>query len=129
MNVRTPLARVEGLGAAHRGTEHFARQRATAVALAPLSIWFVFAVLSLLGAGRSDAVAFLAEPLNAVLMALFIIAALTHMALGLQVVIEDYIHSEGGKVVLLLLNKFFAWVVGAAALYALLKIAITRPLP
>lgn len=128
MNTRTPLGRVEGLGAAHSGTEHFARQRATAVALVPLSIWFAVSAFSLIGAGRSDAVAFLAEPVNAVLMALFIIAALMHMMLGLQVVIEDYVESENGKVALLLLNKFAAWGVGAASLYALLKIALLRPL-
>lgn len=127
-NVRTPLGKVEGLGAAHKGTEHFARQRATAVALVPLSIWFAYSAFSLIGAERGDAAAFLAEPLNAVLMALFIIAALMHMALGLQVIIEDYIESESGKIVLLLLNKFFAWAIGAASLFALLKIALLRPL-
>lgn len=128
MSVRTPLGRVEGLGAAHSGTEHFTRQRATAVALVPLSIWFGFSAFSMIGAERSEAAAFLAEPLNAVLMALFVIAALMHMALGLQVVIEDYVESERGKIVLLLLNKFFAWSVGAAAIYALLKIALLRPI-
>jgi succinate dehydrogenase / fumarate reductase membrane anchor subunit len=126
MSIRTPLARVEGLGAAHRGTEHFTRQRATAIALVPLSIWFTCSALSLIGAERTDAAAFLAEPVNAVLMALFVITAMIHMAAGLQVVIEDYVHNEAGKVVLLLLNKSFAWLVGAAAIYALLKIALLR---
>jgi len=84
--------------------------------------------LSLIGAERNDAVAFLAQPVNAVLMALFIVAALMHMALGLQMVIEDYVTSEGGKVVWLVLNKFFAWIVGAAAIFALLKIALSRSL-
>ena len=128
MSVRTPLGRVEGLGAAHRGTEHFVSQRVTAVALVPLTIWFIVVALSLVGADRNDAVQFLAEPVNAVLMALFIIANLMHMALGLQVVIEDYISGEAGKVVLLLLNKFFAWVVGAASIFALLKIALSHSL-
>jgi succinate dehydrogenase / fumarate reductase, membrane anchor subunit len=126
MSIRTPLARVEGLGAAHRGTEHFALQRGTAVALVPLAIWFVFSALSLVGAERTDAVAYLAEPVNAVLMALFIIAAMMHMAVGVQVVIEDYVPNEAAKVVLLLLNKFFAWLVGAATMFALLKIALLR---
>ncbi len=126
MSVRTPLARVEGLGAAHRGTEHFISQRATAVALVPLSIWFACSALALVGADRTAAAEFLAQPLNAVLMALFVIAAMMHMAIGVQVVIEDYVHNEAGKVTLLLLNKFFAWVVGAAAIYALLKIAFLR---
>jgi len=127
MSVRTPLGRVEGLGAAHSGTEHFARQRATAVALVPLSIWFAVSAFSLIGGDQSEAVAFFAEPLNAVLMALFIIAVMMHMALGIQMIIEDYVTSEGGKVVCLLLNKFFAWSVGAASIFALLKIALLRP--
>lgn len=126
MNVRTPLGQVEGLGAAHSGTEHFTRQRATAVALAPLAIWFVWSALALIGGERSDAVAFFAEPVHAILMALFVIAAMMHMALGLQMVIEDYIERDITKVVLLLLNKFFAWAVGAAAIFALLKIALLR---
>lgn len=127
MSIRTPLGQVEGLGAAHRGTEHFTKQRATAVALVPLAIWFAVSAFSLIGGERSDAVAFLAQPVNAVLMALFIIAALMHMALGLQVIIEDYVTSEGGKVALVLLNRFFAWIVGAACIFALLKIALLHP--
>jgi succinate dehydrogenase / fumarate reductase membrane anchor subunit len=126
MSARTPLGRIEGLGAAHRGTEHFTSQRVTAIALVPLSIWFAVSAFALIGAERSQAAAFLAEPVNAVLMALFIIAALMHMALGLQMVIEDYVAREGCKIALLLLNKFFAWVVGAASIYALLRIALTR---
>jgi succinate dehydrogenase / fumarate reductase membrane anchor subunit len=128
MSVRTPLGRVEGLGAAHRGTEHFISQRVTAVALVPLAIWFLVSALSLIGADRNDAITFLSEPVNAVLMALFIVAAVMHMALGLQMVIEDYITGEGGKVVLLVLNKFFAWVVGAVSIWALLRIALSHSL-
>ena len=67
---------------------------------------------------------FLHEPINAVLMALFVIAAVIHMTLGLQMIIEDYVHGEGGKLVLLVLNKFFAWLVGAACVFALIKIAV-----
>jgi len=128
VSTRTPLGRVEGLGAAHRGTEHFISQRVTALALVPLSIWFVVSVLSLIGADRADVLAFFASPVNAVAMAVFIIAGLAHMALGLQVVIEDYVHGEAGKVTLLVLNKFAAWVVGAVSLFALLKIALSRSL-
>jgi succinate dehydrogenase / fumarate reductase membrane anchor subunit len=113
MSVRTPLGQVEGLGAAHRGTEHFISQRVTAIALVPLAIWFVFSAFAL----------------NAILMALFVIAALMHMVLGLQVVIEDYVTSEAGKIVLLVLNKFFAWAVGAAVIYALLKITFMPSTP
>jgi succinate dehydrogenase / fumarate reductase membrane anchor subunit len=124
MSARSPLARVEGLGAAHSGTGHFWRQRVTAVALVPLTIWFVFTALTLIGADRDAAQTFLKMPVNAVLMALFILAALTHMQLGLQVVIEDYIHHEGRKIALLLLNQFFAWTMAAACLFALVKIAL-----
>ncbi|HEY2444490.1 MAG TPA: succinate dehydrogenase, hydrophobic membrane anchor protein [Rhizomicrobium sp.] len=124
MSIRTPLARVEGLGAAHSGTQHFWRQRVSAVALIPLSIWFVISALSLIGAARHEAVTFLGMPVNAVLMALFVIAALHHMMLGVQVVIEDYVHGEAARIALLVLNQFFAWLVGAASLFALVKIAL-----
>jgi succinate dehydrogenase / fumarate reductase membrane anchor subunit len=115
---------VEGLGAAHSGTGHFWRLRIGSVALVPLSVWFVCIVLSLIGADRSAAIAFLAHPVNAILMALFVIASLHHMALGLQVVIEDYVHGEGSKIALLMLNHFFAWIVGAVCLFALARIAL-----
>jgi len=126
MTIRTPLAQVEGLGAAHSGTEHFARQRGTAVALVVLATWFLISAFSLINSDRASAVAYLVRPLNAVLMALFIITSLMHMMIGLQVVIEDYVTSERGKVVLLLLNRFVGWVVGAAALFALLKISLLQ---
>ena len=124
MSVQTPLARVEGLGAAHSGTAHFWRQRIGAAALVPLAIWFMCSAVTLIGADRDAAVAFLARPFNAIAMALFVIAALNHMVLGLQVVIEDYVHDEGPKIALLLLNNFFAWIVGATCLFALVKIAV-----
>ncbi|HTT84652.1 MAG TPA: succinate dehydrogenase, hydrophobic membrane anchor protein [Rhizomicrobium sp.] len=123
MTVQTPLARVQGLGAAHSGTGHFWRQRITALALIPLAIWFVCSALTLIGADRDTAAAFLAQPVNAIAMALFVIAALYHMTLGVQVVIEDYVHDEGPKIALAVLNNFFAWIVGAACLFALVRIA------
>lgn len=124
MSYRTPLSRVEGLGPAHSGVEHFWRQRVTATALIPLSIWFAVAILSLIGADRETVVSYLHEPVHAVLMILFIIAALMHMVLGIQVVIEDYVPNEGQKIALLLLNKAFAWAVGAASLFALYRITL-----
>lgn len=124
MSFRTPLARVEGLGAARSGVEHFWRQRVTAVALIPLSVWFVVAMLGLVGAGRAGALAYLHEPVHAVLMILFILAVLMHMVLGIQAVIEDYVPKEGQKIVFLLLNRAFAWAVGAACLFAMFRIAI-----
>lgn len=124
MSAQTPLARVEGLGAAHSGTGHFWRQRASAVALIPLAAWFAYDALLLIGADRSEAISFLARPANAIAMALFVIAALHHMAIGVQVVIEDYVHGEGARIALVLLNQFFAWLVGAACLFALIKIVL-----
>ena len=123
--IRTPLAVIEGLGSAHSGTAHFWQQRVTAVALAPLAIWFVASVLAYVGAEQGAVAAFFAEPVNAVLMFLFLVAALTHMRLGLQTIIEDYIHSEGMKLSLLILNRFASFAIIATALFALAKMAFT----
>ena len=129
MNVRfrTPLGRVEGLGAAKSGTHHFWHQRMTAVALVPLAVWFVSSALAYVGAGQGAVAAFFAQPVNAVPMFLFIVAAVYHMSLGLQVVIEDYIHQEGMKFALLLLNRFACWAIGASAGFALIKMALGTP--
>jgi succinate dehydrogenase / fumarate reductase membrane anchor subunit len=121
---RTPRARVEGLGAARSGTTHFLHQRISAVALVPLSIWFVFAALELVGANLAEVMVFLGTPLNAVLMFGFLVAALYHMSLGVQIIIEDYVHREGVKIALLILNRLAMWAIGAAAGFALLKIAL-----
>jgi succinate dehydrogenase membrane anchor subunit len=124
MSLKTPLRKIEGLGSAKAGTLHFWQQRMTAVAIVPLSIWFVSAALAYVGAGQGEVAAFFAQPVNAVLMMLFIGAALYHMSLGLQIVIEDYFHQEGLKITLLLLNRFAAWAIGAAAALALVKMAL-----
>ena len=124
MSTQTPLARVEGLGAAHSGTVRFWRQRVSAVALIPLSIWFVYAALVLVGADREAVIVFLHRPVNAVAMTLFVIATLNHSVLGLQVVVEDYVHIKGLKIALLLSNQLLAWILGAVSLFALAKIAL-----
>jgi succinate dehydrogenase / fumarate reductase membrane anchor subunit len=126
-DLRTPLARVEGLGSAKSGTTHFWQQRVTAVALVPLSVWFVSSALAYVGAEQGAVAAFFAEPVEAILMFLFIVAAIHHMSLGLQVIIEDYIHQEGMKLTLLILNRFACWGIGAAAGFALLKLAVGGP--
>jgi succinate dehydrogenase / fumarate reductase membrane anchor subunit len=123
-DLRTPYSRAAGLGSAKSGTSHFWRQRVTAVALVPLSIWFLWSGFSLVGSNLAEVLVFLNEPWNAVLMFLFLLAALYHMTLGIQVVIEDYIHAEGLKLLALMLNRFFAIAVGFAAGFALLKIAV-----
>ena len=126
-DLRTPLARVEGLGSAKSGTTHFWQQRVTAAALVPLSVWFVSSALAYVGAEQGAVAAFFAEPVEAILMFLFIVAAVHHMSLGLQVIIEDYIHQEGMKLTLLILNRFACWGIGAAAGFALLKLAVGAP--
>ena len=121
--IRTPLAQIEGLGAARAGTVHFWHERITAVALIPLSIWFAASALAYVGAQQGAVAAYFAEPVNAVPMFLFIVAAVYHMSLGLQVVIEDYIHQEGLKITLLMLNRFASWAIGAASGFALIRMA------
>jgi len=123
MSLETPLHRVRGLGSAHSGVTHFWRQRVTAAALVPLTLWFGVAALGLVGAHEAATLAFLSQPLNAILMAAFVIVLLYHMVLGLQVVIDDYIHSDGQKLFLMLLMRGFSLAAGATALFALLRIA------
>jgi succinate dehydrogenase / fumarate reductase membrane anchor subunit len=102
-------------------------QRMTAAALVPLSIWFVLTALGLVGADRETAAAFLGQPVNAVLMFLFVAAALYHIAIGLQVIVEDYVHQEGAKLGLIILNRFAAFALGATASLALVKLALSGP--
>jgi succinate dehydrogenase / fumarate reductase membrane anchor subunit len=119
----TPLGRVRGLGAARSGTEHFWRQRLTALANVPLTIAFVFIVVTLLGRNHAYVVQYLGSPLVAVTMLLFILSVTVHMRLGLQVVIEDYVHDEGTKLVLLIANTFFTVAVGLASAFAILMLS------
>jgi len=123
--LRTPLAKIEGLGSAKSGTQHFWHQRMTAVALVPLSIWFVASALAYVGAEQGAVAAYFAQPVNAVPMFLFILASTYHMSLGVQIIIEDYFHNEGQKIALLMLNRFAAWAIGAASAFALVKMALS----
>ncbi|HEX3674503.1 MAG TPA: succinate dehydrogenase, hydrophobic membrane anchor protein [Rhizomicrobium sp.] len=124
MSLETPLHRVQGLGAAHSGTQHFWRQRITAVALVPLAIWFMVACLGFVGAPGFQVDAFFQQPVNAALMSIFVVILLYHMQIGLQSVIDDYAHSDGWKIAFILLNRGFAILVGVASIIALLRIAI-----
>jgi len=119
----TPLARVRGLGSAKSGTEHFWRQRLTAVANVPLSIAFVFIVIGLLGRNHAAVVQILGSPLVAVIMLLFILSITTHMRVGMQVIIEDYVHDERHKFFLLMANTFFAVAVALASAFAILTLS------
>ena len=124
MSIQTPLGRARGLGSAKAGVEHFWHQRLTAVALVPLTLWFVWSVARYTGAPYAEVAAFLANPFNAAAMLLFVIAGLYHMALGVQVIIEDYFQSEGLKLALLLINNFAAFAIGTVCVVAVLRIAI-----
>jgi succinate dehydrogenase / fumarate reductase, membrane anchor subunit len=119
----TPLARVLGLGSAKSGTEHFWRQRLTAVANVPLTIAFVVILVGLLGRNHAAVVQILGSPLVAVIMLLFIISITTHMRIGMQAIIEDYVHDEVRKLVLLMANTFFAVAIGLACAFAILMLS------
>ena len=120
---RTPASRVRGLGSAKEGTGHFWMQRMTAVALVPLTLFFVGLIVALIDAPYDEVRATLANPFVAVIVGLMLVACIYHMKLGMQVIIEDYIHGKLANVTLLMLNIFFSLIVGAASLFALLKIA------
>ena len=122
-HMRTPLARVRGLGSAKSGTGHFWHQRLTAVANVPLTIAFVVILVSLLGRSHAAVVQILGSPLVAIVMLLFIGSITYHMKLGMQVIIEDYVHDEKWKLAAVIANIFFAVAVGIAAVYAILKLS------
>lgn len=121
--MRTPLGHVRGLGSARSGTGHFWLQRVTAVANVILGVAFAVIVLALVGKPYSAAMALLSHPIVALLMLLFVVSGLIHMRLGMQTIIEDYVHGEGMKVLAVMANTFFTVAVGAASVFAILKIA------
>jgi len=122
---RNPLKIARGLGSAQSGVEHWWSQRVTAAALVLLGIWFVVLVLSLLHADYATARAAVARPWNALLLIAFVIIMFWHAVLGLQVVIEDYVHTRWKEVVLLVAIKFLAVLGILAAVLAVLRIALT----
>lgn len=123
-SLRSELGRVRGLGSAKEGVQHWWMQRVTAVALIPLSIWFVAEIVFLTDVDHATAIQWLGSPVTLGLMSLFLIALIYHAVLGLQVVIEDYIHSKPAKLILLLLFQFAGFALAAAGIVAMLVIAI-----
>lgn len=123
MTMRTPISRVRGLGSAKEGAHHWWMQRLTAIALIPLGVWFVISMIFLGSADHATVSAWLATPLTAVLMLLLIVATFYHLQLGLQVVIEDYIHGEAAKMICLIGVKLGSVALGVAAAFAVLKVA------
>jgi succinate dehydrogenase / fumarate reductase membrane anchor subunit len=121
-DTRSPIARVRGLGSAKEGVQHWWAQRLTAVVLVPLSIWWVAGMVAHTGAGHAEAAAWIARPINATLTIITLAMVSHHGQLGLQVVIEDYVHSEGAKLALLIAVKLLSLLVALAGTLAVLRL-------
>jgi succinate dehydrogenase / fumarate reductase membrane anchor subunit len=121
--MRSPLGRVLGLGSAKEGVEHWWRQRTTAIVLVPLTLWFVITAIGLIGADRAAIVAWMHNPMAAVFMVFLIVATFYHAALGLQVVIEDYVHQEVARITTLLVMRFLCILFVLRGVLAVLKLA------
>lgn len=122
MSLRSPLSKAVGLGSAKHGFSHWWWQRVTAIALIPLSLWFVYSILSLSGADFATAQAWLGAPFNATVILLFVLTALYHGQTGLQVVIEDYVHTKWVNLTLLLLIKFASVIMAAVAIISVFSV-------
>jgi succinate dehydrogenase / fumarate reductase membrane anchor subunit len=124
MKYRTPISRAKGLGSAKHGSGHWLAERISGAALVPLVIWFVIALLGLVGESFVEVHEWAARPWNAVLLILFVGATAHHAQLGMQVIYEDYIASEGPRIVIHIVTKFLAYVLAAVGIFAVLKIAL-----
>lgn len=124
MSLRSPLGRVLGLGSAKDGTSHWWGQRVSAVALLLLGLWFAFALATMPGFSYAEAVSFIGRPVNSILLLLLTLTLAYHSYLGLQVVIEDYVHAPGLKLASLLLSRFAHILLSVVATFAVLKIGL-----
>ncbi len=124
MSLRSPLGRVLGLGTAKDGTDHWWGQRVSGAALAVLGLWFAASLATLPGFGHAAAAAFIGRPVNAVLLLLLSVTMAYHSYLGVQVVIEDYVHGHGLKIASLVLSRFAHAALAVAAVFAILKLGI-----
>jgi succinate dehydrogenase / fumarate reductase membrane anchor subunit len=124
MKLRAPLGLVLGLGTAKDGTSHWWGQRVSAIALLGLGLWFAFSLTTSTGYGHAEMVAEIARPINGILLLLLTVTMAYHSYLGIQVVIEDYVHAPGVKVLTLILSRFAHVLLVTAAVYAILKIGL-----
>jgi succinate dehydrogenase / fumarate reductase membrane anchor subunit len=124
MSLRTPLGKVLGHGSAKEGTGHFFGQRVSGVALLLLGLWFACSLATMPGFEHADALAFIGAPLNGVLLLLLVAALAYHSSLGVQVVIEDYVHGNGLKLLSLVISRFAHSFLLVAAIYAIIKIGL-----
>jgi len=124
MSLRAPLGRVLGLGTAKDGTDHWWGQRVSGIALVLLGLWFVGSLLVMPSLEHGIAVEFIGRPLNSVLLSLMCLTAAYHSWLGVQVVIEDYVHAHGSKIVSLILSRFAHVFVAVISIYAILRIGL-----
>ena len=122
--MRSPLGRAIGLGSAKQGVEHWWRQRVTALALVPLTLWFVIAVIGLVGADHAAFVAWVRNPMVALFLVLLLVATFYHAALGLQVVIEDYVHGEPMRLAALLVMRLLCILFALRGVFAVAKLAL-----
>lgn len=122
MEMRSQLAQVRGLGAAKGAVHHFTAQRLSAVALVPLILWFLISAIHLVGADLATFKAWVGAYYNPVLLGLLIVTGFYHGVLGLQVIVEDYVHGEVAKTVTLVVIKFVSVLLGASALFAILRL-------
>ncbi len=123
MSMRTPLKNARNLGSAKEGADHFWLQRVTAIANLVLGLYLVWLLVGLVGADHATVASKLSSPVPSLLLGLLVVSATIHMRLGMQTIIEDYVHSEGAKIALLIFNTFFAIAVGAASIWAVLKLS------
>ena len=123
VSMRTPLARAKGLGAAGHGAEHWWLHRMTAVSNVPLVIAFILIVVGIAGRSHAEAVSIVSHPLVAILLILFITSITNHMRMGMQIVIEYYVHDKGWKMIALIANNFFAVVIAVACLFSILRVS------
>jgi len=123
-DMRTPLNKVYGLGSAKEGTDHFWKQRVTGLANIPLTLFLVVTIIALVGKDHGSVTAWLGSPLAAIAMMALILSGAIHMRLGMQVIIEDYVHGEGAKIISLMANTFFSILVGLSCMFAIIKLSL-----